>query len=96
VEFGPAGSGVVSSAAGICPVMTAIELCSWPATTDSRPMNSGRFLRAFRYSMIGYWNSWIDCHLHMLRFAPEPETSPFGVTPEFTQVVWGLRPEMNG
>src|SRR5207244_4085928 len=55
VAFGPAGSGAVSSAAGIWPVITDMELCSWPATTDSMPMNSGRFLRALKYSTSGYW-----------------------------------------
>ena len=56
------------------------------------PMNSGRFLSALRYSTSGYWNSWIDCQRHMLRFGLVPDTSPFGVTPEFSQVVFGRCP----
>ena len=65
--------------AGIWPVITDIELCSWPATTDSMPMNSGRFLSAVRYSMSGYWNSCIDCQRHMSWFGAVPDTRPFGV-----------------
>jgi hypothetical protein len=45
--------------------MTDIELCSWPATTDSMPMNSGLLFRAERYSRTGYWNSWTDSQRHM-------------------------------
>ncbi len=76
--------------------MTDIDECSWPATTDSMPRNSGRPFSAFRYSISGYWNSWIDCQRHMLRLGLVPDTSPFGVTPEFSQVVCGLLPMMKG
>ena len=41
------------------------RVCSWPATTDSTPMNIGLLLSAERYSVTGYWNSWIDCQRHM-------------------------------
>src|SRR5262245_28660544 len=50
---------------GIWPVITDIEVCSWPATTDSMPMNNGLLLSAERYSRTGYWNSWIDSQRHM-------------------------------
>src|SRR4029079_5196416 len=96
VPFGVVGSTAVSSAPGIWPEMTDIDECSWPATTLSMPMNSGRLFSALKYSTSGYWNCWIDCHRHMLRFGVVPETSPCGVTPEASQVVFGLRPEMNG
>src|SRR5262245_16596130 len=57
-------------AAGICPVITDIEACSCPATTDSRPMKSGRLRNAERYSRTGYWNSWTVCQRHMLVLVP--------------------------
>ena len=66
--------GVVGSAVvvdrepGIWPLITDIEVCSWPATTDSSPMNSGWFCSAERYSSSGYWNSCIDCQRHMFWF----------------------------
>src|SRR5258708_572163 len=74
---GVVGSTCVSTEVGIWPVMTDIELCSWPATTDSMPRNRGRFLKALKYSMSGYWNSWIDCQRHMFLLGLVPETSPF-------------------
>ena len=70
--------------------MTDIEVCSWPGTTVSMPMNSGRCLSALKYSTSWYWNCWIDCHRHMLRFGLVPDTSPCGITPEFSQVVFGI------
>src|SRR5882724_4337460 len=54
------------------------------------PKNSGRFLYALRYSINGYWNSCTDSQRHMLRFGLAPDTSPLGVTPEFSQVVFGM------
>src|SRR5262245_20456499 len=62
------GKRTSSNPAGIWPVITVADVCSWPATTDSMPMNSGRSLSADRYSSTGYWNSWIDCQRHILRF----------------------------
>ena len=54
-------------------------------------------LERARYSSSGYWNSCTDCQRHMFRFAPEPDTSPFGVTPEFDpRGVSGPTPAMNG
>src|SRR5678816_4765171 len=76
--------------------MSDMEVCSWPGATVSRPRNSGRFLNALRYSMSGYWNSCTDCHRHMFRFGLAPDTSPFGVTPEVSHVVFGPRPATNG
>src|SRR4051812_36122245 len=70
--------------------MTDIEVCSWPGTTVSMPMNSGRCLSAVKYSTSWYWNCWIDCHRHMLRFGLVPETSPCGITPEASHVVFGI------
>src|SRR5262249_4056840 len=81
--FGVVGAIVPSSEFGIWPVMTPIELCSWPGMTDSRPIQSGRFRSTLKYSMIWYWNCCTDCQRHMLRFGVVPETSPCGVTPEF-------------
>src|SRR5262249_24349021 len=96
VYGGAAGRFPASSVAGIWPVMTDIEVCSWPGTTVSIPRNSGRFLSALRYSISRYWNSWIDCHRHMFRFGLVPGTSPFGVTPEFSHDVVGPTPAGNG
>jgi hypothetical protein len=45
--------------------MTDMEVCSWPGTTVSMPRNSGRFLKALKYSISGYWNSCTDCQRHM-------------------------------
>src|SRR5262249_3717933 len=70
---GADGSGAVSSATGIWPSMTDIEVCSWPGTTVSMPRNSGSCLSAFKYSMSGYWNSCTDCQRHMLRLGLVPE-----------------------
>src|ERR1044071_3689462 len=89
VYGGLGGSCVVSSAAGIWPVMTDIEMCSWPGPTLSMPRNSGRFRNALKYSTSGYWNSCSDCHRHMLRFGLTPETSPLGVMPDVSHVVFG-------
>src|SRR3954471_4944897 len=69
--------------------MTDIDTCSWPGATVSRPRNSGIFLNALKYSMTGYWNSWTDCHRHMLRAGLTPDTSPFTTTPEASHVVVG-------
>src|SRR5690242_7700776 len=71
-------------------------VCSWPGFTVSMPRNNGRFLYAFKYSSCGYWNSLTVCQRHMLRLAPEPETSPLGVMPELTQVVVGPWPVTKG
>src|SRR5262245_26130138 len=49
--------------------MTDMEVCSWPATTDSRPMNRGTPLSLARYSITGYWNSCTDCQRHISGFA---------------------------
>src|SRR5215831_18843124 len=76
--------------------MTDIEVCSCPGTTVSMPRKSGRFLNALRYSMSGYWNSWMDCQRHMFRLGLVPDGSPLGVTPEFSHVVFGPTPAMNG
>src|SRR5262245_9952640 len=40
---GLSGSLTFLSDAGIWPAMTEVEVCSWPGTTVSTPMNSGRF-----------------------------------------------------
>src|SRR5215470_13108733 len=100
VYGGPAGSEAESSAAGIWPVMIDIEVCSWPGATVSRPRNSGRFLRALRYSMRGYWNSCTDCHRHMFRNVTPlivvVDRSPLGVTPESCHDVFGPTPAANG
>src|SRR5216110_2897613 len=96
VYGGAVGSVAVSSAAGIWPVMTDIDVCSWPGTTVWMPRNSGRFLYAFRYSMSGYWNSCTDCQRHMFLLGLVPDGSPLGVTPELSQVVFGPLPAMKG
>ena len=56
-------------------------------------MKTGRLLRTARYSISGYWISWIDCQRHML--APVP-TLPLRATPLACQVVDGPWPETNG
>src|SRR5260221_3282512 len=56
--------------------MTDIGECSCPATIDSRPMNSGRFRNALRYSIRGYWYSWTDCQRHIDASPPAPLPSP--------------------
>src|ERR1043165_9369572 len=76
--------------------MTDMDECSCPGTTDSRPMKRGRLFRALKYSTIGYWNSCTDCQRHMLRAGLVPDTSPLGVTPEFSHVVVGPRAATNG
>src|SRR5262245_35883359 len=97
--FGVVGSTAESSDAGICPVITDIDVCSWPGTTVSTPMNSGRFLSALKYSIRGYWNCWIDCQRHMFLLVGEPDgapcteplfTSPCGITPTSSQGVFGM------
>src|SRR5262252_2165584 len=45
--------------------MTDIDECSWPATIDSSPRNSGLSRNALRYSISGYSYSWTDCQRHM-------------------------------
>src|ERR1041384_887216 len=76
--------------------MIDIEVCSCPGATVSRPRNSGRFLKALKYSISGYWNSCTDCHRHIFRFGVVPDASPLGVTPEFSHVVFGPSPATNG
>src|SRR5262245_44090134 len=95
--IGLVGSVAVSSASGIWPEITDIDECSWPATTDSRPMNSGSCLNAFRYSTTGYWNSWIDCQRHMFWLGAVPLARPLGATGGvvFCQEVVGCWP-VNG
>ncbi len=69
-----------SSVLGIWPVITDIEVCSWPATTDSTPRNIGLFLYCERYSISGYWNSCTDCQRHMIWLGGGPDTRPLGCT----------------
>src|SRR5690242_2155371 len=73
--------------------MTDIELCSWPATTDSMPMKSGLSRSAERYSTTGYWNSCSDCQRHMFWFGAVPVGLPLTCTGGllFCQLVFGPR-----
>src|SRR6185436_6099146 len=71
--------------------MTDIDECSWPATTDSTPMNRGLFRYVRRYSRSGYWYSCRDCQRHMFWLGAAPDASPLGCIggTVFCQVVIG-------